>query len=168
MTREEVEKKKEERLIKAVSTQTPDEVRKVCEKLGKVQFTAHALGIACLYRGVDMVKVLVEHGANFRYDNEDTDLNGTRKYFHFRYNTKENPGFDYSLMLCGEYMMWSNPAMKLEGKKIMPVSKRAGVLDYLCKNEEKTGIIPQRLLYFSVMDGNVEFYKVLKSHGVSI
>ena len=168
MTKEEIEKKKEELLIKAVSTQTPDEAGEVYKKLGKVQFTAHALGIACLYRGVDMVKMLVEHGANFRYDNEDPDLNDPRKYFHYRYCTKGEPGFDYSLMICGEYIMWSKPTKKVEGKKMLSVSERARVLDYLCENEEKTGIMPQRLLYFSVMDGNEKFYEVLKKHNVSL
>ncbi|MDE6725829.1 MAG: hypothetical protein K2J79_09520, partial [Ruminiclostridium sp.] len=162
------EEEKTERLEQAVISETPQEVRRVYEELRKVEFTAHALGIACLYRGLDMVKVLVEHGADFRYADEDTKLNGPMKYFHYRYNIKENPGFDYSLMLCGEYIMWNKPTRKVKGKKMLSVSERARVLEYLCENEEKTGIIPQRLLYFSVMDGNSEFYKILKSHGVSV
>lgn len=162
------EEEKTERLEQAVISETPEEVRRVYKELGKVGFTAHALGIACLYRGVDMVKTLVECGANFCYSEEDKALNVDRMYSHHRYTGNKEPEYDFSLLLIEGYIIQKRPAKLVEGRKKLPVSERAKVLDYLCNNAEKTGIFPQRLLYFSIRVGNEEFYRILKRHGVSI
>ena len=55
------------RLEQAVVSETPEEIRRIYGELGEVSFTARALGTACLYRGLDTVKALVEHGATFLY-----------------------------------------------------------------------------------------------------
>lgn len=163
------DKEKAEQLKQAVISETLEEVRQIYKELGEVGFTAHALGIACLYRGLDMVKALVECGANFYYSKEDKALNADRIYIHYRYIDGEDPEFDFSLLvLGGEYSVQNKPTKLLKGRKKLPVSERAKVLDYLCENAEKTGIFPQRLLYYSIMDGNEELYRILKKHGASI
>ncbi|MDE6055040.1 MAG: hypothetical protein K2G55_15070, partial [Lachnospiraceae bacterium] len=55
-------------LEQAVINDTPAEVEKLYQKLGRGVFTAHILGIAGRFRGLDMVKVLVENGASFHQD----------------------------------------------------------------------------------------------------
>lgn len=50
----------------AVLYGTPDEAARLCGNFGTSIFTAHILGIAGHFRGLDMVKALVENGASFR------------------------------------------------------------------------------------------------------
>lgn len=57
-------------LEEAVRSDTPSEVSALYKKLGNVLLTAHILGIACRFRGLEMVKVLIENGATFRCDRE--------------------------------------------------------------------------------------------------
>lgn len=47
-------------LEEAVRSDTPNEVSALYKKLGNVLLTAHILGIACRFRGLEMVKVLIE------------------------------------------------------------------------------------------------------------
>ena len=59
------QKQKAQILEGAVLEKTLKETARVMEELGGVSFTARALGLACRFRGSDMVKVLVENGARF-------------------------------------------------------------------------------------------------------
>ena len=162
------EEEKTEWLKQAVISETPEKVRRIYKELGGVGFTAHALGIAGLYRGLDMVRTLVECGANFCYSEEDKALNVDRMYSHYRYIGSKEPKFDFSLLIIEGYIMQKRPDNLVKNIKKLPVSERAKVLDFLCNNAEKTGIFPKKLLYFSIRLGNEEFYRILKKHGVSI
>lgn len=59
-----------ERLEMCVMQDAPAEVAKALEQIGEVEFTARALGLACRFRGLETVRVLVEHGASFSFDAE--------------------------------------------------------------------------------------------------
>ncbi|MDE6731845.1 MAG: hypothetical protein K2J77_03085, partial [Oscillospiraceae bacterium] len=61
---------KTEKLEMGVMQDAPGEVAKAFEQMGKVEFTARALGLACRFRGLEMVKVLVERGASFSFDTD--------------------------------------------------------------------------------------------------
>lgn len=61
-------------LEEAVRSDTPSEVSALYKKLGNVLLTAHILGIACRFRGLEMVKVLIENGATFRCDRRQSDI----------------------------------------------------------------------------------------------
>lgn len=161
------ENEKTDRLEKAVISKAPEEIRSIYKELGEISFTAYALGLACLYRGIDTVKVLVECGADFRYPGEDEPVDDDMRFSYYkRAANKVVP--DYSLMLIGRSKLADKIFKLLDGKKILSVSERAKALDYLCDNAEKTGLNPQKLLYFSIRDGNEQFYSVLKKHEVSI
>ena len=56
---------KAELLEKSVLSMSAQELGELCDQLGKVPYTARALGIACGYGGLEKVKVLAEHGADF-------------------------------------------------------------------------------------------------------
>ena len=170
------EEEKTERLEQAVISETPEEVKRIYKELGEVGFTAHALGIACLYRGLDMVKVLVECGASFRYPNENKDRTNEHLYSYYRYTDNVDPKFDFSLlMLEGEFSTHERHESFLKGKekllkgrKKLPASEKMKVLEYLCENAEKTGVFPKRLLYFSIHYEYEVLYIMLKKCGVSI
>lgn len=159
------EDEKIQRLERAVISKSPEEIKRCYEESGEVSFTAYALGLACRYRGLDTVKALAECGANFRYSDE-ADL--TDDEMRFSYYKRSAGKFvpDCSLML----MESSNLGLiKLpDDLEILPVSERARVLGYLCDNAEKTGLDMQKLLYFSIIEGNRDFYYVLKRYGAEI
>ena len=56
---------KSKKLEHAAINLAPEEIAKTCAKLGKLEYTARALGIACRFRGVECVKALVKGGAGF-------------------------------------------------------------------------------------------------------
>ena len=157
------EEEKEKRLEEAVLSETPEEVRRIYKELGGVEFSGVALGRACAFRGIDMVKTLVECGASFRYIGEKENFPVDNWSRIVEGETK----VDFSLLLFPKSQLAykKNP---LKDKEYLPVSKLAEVLDYLCGNAEKTGVFPKRLLYFSIRYNYREYYDVLKKHGVSI
>ncbi|MDE6726443.1 MAG: leucine-rich repeat domain-containing protein [Oscillospiraceae bacterium] len=155
-------------LEKAVLYGTAEKVSELC---GQSEFTARALGFACLYRGLDMVRLLVEYGAVFRYPWE-TDVPDDMKWSRYTYRDKKSV-LDYSVLIIGssktlEYFKFIDGFKLIGDLEISPVSERSRVLDYLCDNAEKTGFDPQKLLFFSILDGCEEFYSVLKRHGAEI
>lgn len=56
-----------ERLQWAVLNCPVDELVNIYEELGGVEMSAPALGLACRFRGVDVVRALVEKGATFDF-----------------------------------------------------------------------------------------------------
>ena len=57
---------KTKRLEYAALNLSPEEIAGVCAEVGKLEYSARALGIACRFRGVECVRALVEGGASFR------------------------------------------------------------------------------------------------------
>ena len=55
------------RLQQAVINSAVGELSNVCEELGYVEMAAPALGLACRFRGLDAVKVLVDAGITFDF-----------------------------------------------------------------------------------------------------
>ena len=161
------EEEKTGRLEQAVTSETPEVIRRIYQELGEVSFTAFALGKACLFRGLDTVKALVECGANFRYPGENEQGVDERRFSYYKH-VEGKDVFDYSLMIIDRSKRDDKILKLLDSRKILPLSERVKVLDYLCENVEKTGLDPQKLLYFSITNGNKEFYRTLKNRGVSI
>ncbi|MDE6725806.1 MAG: leucine-rich repeat domain-containing protein [Ruminiclostridium sp.] len=157
------EEEKEKRLEDAVLSETPEEVTRIYKELGEVEFSGLALGRACAFRGLDMVKALVECGASFRYLGEDENFPVNNWAKIVEGETK----VDFSLLLFPKSQLVYNKHHSKE-KEYLTVSQLAEVLDYLCGNAEKTGVIPKRLLFYSIMYNYKEYYDVLKKHGVSI
>ena len=56
-------------LERSVLFDTPEELDKTCKRLGEMYGRSRALGLACHFRGLDWVKVLVENGFVFKKEN---------------------------------------------------------------------------------------------------
>ena len=61
------QEEKAARLQWAVINSSLEELSKECEELGYVEMSAPALGLACRFRGLDVVKCLVNAGASFDF-----------------------------------------------------------------------------------------------------
>ena len=169
------QKQKAQILEGAVLEKTLKETARVMEELGGVSFTARALGLACRFRGSDMVKVLVENGARFdnyigtnhRYNNVWLTVNKVCA----REAREGLP--DYALMLldtaqAGYDAYGLDETGERDKRKPIPVTARLSIVDYLCENAEKTGFDMDELLYFSIITGSDKFYKKLKRHGAKL
>lgn len=156
-------------LERAVISETSEKAVSVYKESGRDVFSAYALGIACLYRGLDMVKALVECGASFCYPDEAADdLDEVSGFSFYRYSRSGKFKPDFSLMIMGNLEGTDKSFAPIKGKQKLYASKRAEILDYLCENTEKTGFSSYKVLYFSIRDGNEAFYRILKNHGVRI
>ena len=108
------EQKKVELLENAVLNGTVEETARIMEEHTPFEFTARALGYAARFRGVEMVKCLIEHGATFAYEAVPA--------FVKKYATKVaisniySYNVDYSLFL-------------LKDQKINPISDSVQILD---------------------------------------
>ncbi len=155
-------------LENAVLEQPPSEVSKIFKELGEVWITAFALGYACRYRGLDMVKVLVEGGATFKADPRTiTELYG---------NVRPLPALpssgDLSLMLISSvgltYFKYMIKQDEEKGLKLLPLSERLEILDYLCGNAGKIGFRPDEFLFYALVSKEREMVLALKNSGVTL
>ncbi|MDE7417113.1 MAG: leucine-rich repeat domain-containing protein [Lachnospiraceae bacterium] len=160
-------------LEQAVLSDTPDEVSKVYQEFGEVVLTAHILGIACRFRGPDMVKVLVENGASFCCDKETV-----------RYRSSELFGFtayqlDFFLLflfsdidrICeAQLREYLRTLTDREGHLIKPIDEVQLLkgIAYLCDNAGKVCFRPGDLLYLTILAGEEKIAAALKDRGVSI
>ena len=147
-------------------SETPEEVRRIYKELDEVEFSGLALGLACVFRGLDMVRALVECGASFRHLEDEESRNNDIYFFSARLDTKRKE--DFSFLLFSKIQLEYEELCYLKDRDFLSVSQRAEVLDYLCGNAEITAVIPQRLLYFSIRYNYREFYDVLKKHRIGI
>lgn len=158
----------------SVINDPPEEVARVYNELGEVPFTARALGIACRFRDLETVKALVENGASFKYD--EAAFRGSYRYFFIEYFHGIYPEFQNFLIrvigLGYEYTVsdFVDKVKDRDGKKlkISPDSERVKIVDYLCKNAEKTGFDPGELLYYLIITGDRKMVSVLKQNGITL
>lgn len=158
-----------ERLEMSVIQDPPAEVAKVCREIGEVDFTARALGLACRYRGLDMVKVLVERGATFSFDPEKIKPAFRRSrlvWLDWLYGDE-----NYSLGLLSavarrETYELNNIGKSHCGINLVPSDERLQTLDYLLKNADKIGFKADEFLFYAYLADEREMIDFLKSKGV--
>lgn len=159
---------KHELLEQAVLRDSPNEVSRLIKSLGNVEFTARALGFACRFRGIDMVKVLVENGANFKYD-YDRLKQIYRKAD--RNISVYSPNENYSLALTEFLNIGYLRNVYNEGKNrcdLLFLNNRLMILDYLFKNADKAGFKPDEFMFFAILADEQEMISFLKNKGVKI
>ena len=61
------QKERAEQLQHAVLNCSVEEIGTIYDELKEIEMSAPALGLACRFRGLDMVKALVEKGATFDF-----------------------------------------------------------------------------------------------------
>lgn len=150
-----------EKLEKAVLA---GDICKAAELCKPSEFTARALGIACRFCGLDMVKALVERGASFecRGETEENSPVGAvdRGCFSDR---------DYSLMLIERFPpVFGLGTYCVSERKTIPAAERVKIAEYLLGRSKRVRLRSENLLYFSVCYDEPEIYELLKKHGASI
>lgn len=158
----------------AVINDPPEEVARVYKQLGMVAFTARALGLACRFRDLDTVKVLVECGASFKYD---------EAYFKDNYTELFNAVFsgsfpDFSGFLIQDIKPFADRTITSyvknvkdkNGRRLALVSdeERAVIAEYLCEHAQDAGFDPGSLLYYMIITDDQKIVSVLKENGVTL
>ena len=158
-------------------------VEKLIKEYAPFEFTNRALGFACRYCGIDMVKALTSNGADF--DTEDIE------FFSGKYGTETHPssdaaghhGFvaDYSLMLVLNDLTDDRRVGIITrglgkdytdeyfaNREIISESDRVGIIDYLINIGALQGVQLESLLYHAIMNNCNDISAYLQNRGVSI
>lgn len=158
-------------LAEAVLTKSPAEVAALYKQLRYVENSCRALGLACRYRGLEMVKTLVENGAAFRYVRPE----GQGGYFTIYYWLSP---LEMTKALRTAYFINSDPCfsnsaivqdargVSLQTLNVLPIKERAEIVKYLYQNRERIGLEADRLLFYSIISNSKEITAVLKELGV--
>lgn len=173
----EIEPEKVIELEECVMEREPRAAAKLIEKGGLPIFTGRALGLACRYRGLDMVKTLVEHGAAFKSLAGDKERRG----YYERCQTPDKHDDDApycELLLDKPLFYWShycfpyhfriNTIEKDHGRLPLPRSERLKVLRYLLENERRAGLDTGILLLYAYLQNDREFVAALKDSGAKL
>lgn len=165
-------------LEEAVINMEPDELRDLYGNIGHVDLSAKALGLACRFRGADMVKALCECGATFDIPRDEE----AESFYHVYSGVKyENYRSDFSLYLlnitkqikgacCCKGLKLLKQIERQDKRKLkqIPDSERAEVLRYLCENAERLTFKPSELLLWAIYSRDEFIYSELKRSGVKI
>lgn len=161
-------------LERAVLEKSPAEVSEMFRALGKTEFTARALGLACRYRGLETVKALVNGGAVFEYDLAFVHARFAEFFgvkFSGRYpnpalaliDGKENTAFRHF-----NWLLEKGIPEDVKTPEILSEAERSEVLEYLCDNSEKVGFKPGEFLFYLYFADDEEMISALKKRGVSL
>ncbi len=168
--------KKTELLEQAVIKRTPDEAREILKELGTVDMTARALGIACRYVGLDMVKALAESGAKFSFPSSEE----IEKIYHCYANVRFMGWLtNYALMLLDIFRGDLHRVSSIKGLElfkqirreqgkplpILPRAERIEILKYLYENREILKVDFDEFLLISYFVKADEFISALKELG---
>ena len=134
------ESKKVQLLEEAVLKNNPDEVEALFKEHKVFEFTARALGLACRFCGAEMVNLLLQNKASFKY--EETTA------FVKKYDCKIKLSNQNSIQR--QYELWVLPGTKVEGYNYSIISdeERTEVLRVL--EENKAGDLLE-ILYYAIL-----------------
>jgi len=171
------------RLQQAVLNSSVEELSRIYNALGYVEMSAPALGLACRFRGLDMVKALVEQGATFDFPStEETELiyhcHIGEKHAAYRENYRTN----YSLYLLKSYRGGLKGARCLQGMKLTKTARqddgksllfladkeRIAVLHFLLEKKEELSFQPEEMLFYTIFAKDIVLYQELKKCGVML
>lgn len=152
---------KNEELEKAVLVGNIGKASELCKPS---VFTARALGIACRFCGLDMVKVLVERGASFECQAETEENSPV--------GCVDRGGFqdrDYSLMLIERFPpVFGLGTYYVSERKTIPAAERVKIAEYLLNNAQRVKLCPERLMYFSICYDEPAIYELLRSRDIRL
>lgn len=141
------QKEKAALLQRAVINGSEEELSKIYDALGYVEMSAPALGLACRFRGLDVVRLLVRKGASFDFPSTKE----AAETYHCYIGTKK-----------GDYR--TNYSVYL----LKAFGKRADVLRFLLENREKIAFEPEELLYYAIFYRDTALVDELKRQNVKI
>lgn len=154
-------------LENSVLRDDPAYVKKLYKRFGRVEFTAQALGLACRFRGLEMVKTLVECGAAFSYDYETVKKLGQKASRIYG----QAPGENYAACVFDSVGL---PYIRhyytgvYRFLRVIPLRERLEVLEYLCGNADKVGLDLNELYFFSFFTGEDEPRTYLEKRGAAV
>lgn len=166
-------------LQQAVLNNSVEEIEERYDKLGDVEMSAPALGLACRFRGVDVVRALVEKGATFDFPSTEEIETKYHCYVGQKY---ANYRTNYSLYLLKIFRGGLKGACSLKGMKFAQSAKREkgkplqfladderiAVLEFLIEYREKISFQPEEMLFYAIFAGDTAIYEALKKRGVTL
>lgn len=164
-------------LERAVINSSIEELSRIYKEMGFVEMSAPALGYACRYRGLEMVKAMVEMGITFDFPSTEEI---ERKYHCYVGKSYKNYRTNYSLYLLKIFRGDLKGACCLKGLKLYKNAKREvgkplgfisdderiAVLKYLFENREKVFFDPEEMLYYAIYAKDEVIITELKKLGV--
>ncbi|MDE7192425.1 MAG: leucine-rich repeat domain-containing protein [Oscillospiraceae bacterium] len=146
---------------------SPEEIAETYSRIGCVEYSARALGIACRFRGVECVRALVEGGASFE-----------TPFTNYMIQTYGSYGDDLAVMLLDNfpdsrvtYFVVTHQiygsVKKADGTELLPLpfEERAETARYLCENGQSAAFDAGELLFYSIAVGDERMTAVLKEQG---
>lgn len=147
-------------LEQAVLTRTPEELSAILRQLAPIEHTARALGLACRFRGLESVRVLVEGGADF----VNRDFTVT---YYWLMVLEMNSALRRAYYIDRTDGCFTNTVtVKDRQFNVLPMEQRAAIVGYLYENREKVCLDAGELLYYAMMSGSKRIVRLLKEAGV--
>lgn len=175
------QEEKAARLQQAVLNCSAEEIGTIYDELGAIEMSAPALGLACRFRGLDIVKTLVEKGATFDFPStekieEQYHCYIGKKYGNYRTNYAMyllkifGQNLEHLKIFCIKGMKMERTASTEEGTSLpfLPDKERVAVLKYLLEQREKTAFQPEELLFYAIYFKDTAIVKELKAHNIKL
>lgn len=175
------QEEKAARLQHAVLNSSVEEIGTIYEELGEIEMSAPALGLACRFRGLDIVKALVEKGATFDFPSTEKIEERYHCYIGKKYGNYRTNYAMYLLKIFGQNledlkifcikgMKMERTASTEEGTSLPFLSdkERVAVLKYLLEQREKTAFQPEELLFYAIYFKDTAIVKELKAHNIKL
>ncbi len=154
----------------AAINDTPEDIVQIYAKLGKVEYSARALGIACRFRGVECVRALVGGGASLY-----------APLTNYMVQTYGSYGDDLSVLLLDNFPTKTityfvvvpqiyKSVTRADGTVLSPLAfeKRIEVLDCLRENAEQVGFDINELLFYAIMLNDKQMARELEKRGAEL
>ena len=158
------EKQKTLEFERIVLTGTFDEIKAKYQEVGPIELPARSLGMACRFRGLEVVKALVELGLYFHRPTEPS----FRGKYDCGYTTasRYQVTSDYLLLLLDDcdcqssFGIHSGYLDRYSGKytdeafenlTLVSEDERAEIIEYLYQNSKATRFRADKLLYYSIL-----------------
>lgn len=165
-------------LEQAVINGSLEKLVKTYKELGYIEMTARALGLACRFRGAELVRGLIVLGAAFDFPKSEELENRYHCYSGMKYHNYRS---DFSLYLlnirkqikgacCCKGLKLSQKAARRDKTFLeqLPDSERGEVLKVLCENADKIAFEPSEMLYYAIFARDEFIVKELERLGVRL
>ncbi|MCM1167595.1 MAG: leucine-rich repeat domain-containing protein [Ruminococcus sp.] len=158
-------------LADAVLTRSPEEVGALYKRLGHVENSARALGLACRFRGLEYVKVLTENGADFIYTRPD-DAGGYFTVFYWLAPLEMTAALRRAYFVNSDPCFTDHIELTENGKVVktlraLPIEQRAEIARYLYENRRRVRLDAGELLFYSIISNTKEVTAALRESGAA-
>lgn len=168
------QEEKAARLEQAVMESSAVEIAAVYAKLGEVELTAPALGLACRFRGLAVVRALVENGATFDFP-PLKERRGNYNYYIGYKDARYRTNY-YLYLLSADWKMLRyalgfegidpQQGKRLEQGARLPDEERAAVLRYLLEKRDEISFQPDEMRFYALFFRDRVLYEAIKNAGI--